>query len=78
MQSHCRGRHMDAKLSEQIEAVIDALTLSHMEATGVRQTMKKQRISFGLSFDHADGDIAQIIGKLRYMKRPAERREQVE
>lgn len=66
---------MDLMLSEQIEAVIDALTLSHMQAVHVRQAMKKQRISFGLSFDHTDDDITQLIGKLRYIKLLAVRRE---
>lgn len=72
------GHPVDAKLSEQIEAVIDALTLSHTEAKQVKQTMKKQRVSFGLSYDHADDDIAQLIGKMRYMKLLAERREAAE
>jgi len=67
---------MDAKLSEQIEAVIDALTLSHTHANVVKQAMRRQRISFGLAYDNADDDIAQLIGKLRYTKRLAERREQ--
>jgi hypothetical protein len=71
-----KGRFVDAKLSEQIEAVIDALTLSHTEAKIVKQTMKKQRVSFGLAYDNVDDDIAQLISKLRYTKRLAEHREQ--
>jgi hypothetical protein len=66
------------KLSEQIEAVIDALTLSHTCAELVSQTMRKHRVHFGLAFDHPDSDIEQQIGKLRYMKRLAERRETAE
>jgi hypothetical protein len=69
---------VDRKLSEQIEAVIDALTLSHTQAKHVAQTMKKLRISFGLTFDHPDDEITQLIGRLRYMKLLAERRERAE
>jgi hypothetical protein len=69
---------MDAKLSEQLEAIIDALTLSHTQARHVAQTMKKLHISFGLSFSHPDDDITQLIGRLRYMKLLAERRERAE
>jgi hypothetical protein len=69
---------MEAKLSEQIEAVIDALTLSHKHANVVKQTLRKQRVSFGLAYDNADDDIAQLIGKLHYTKRLAERREEAE
>jgi hypothetical protein len=67
---------MDVKLSEQIEAVIDALTLSQKHANVVKHTMRKQRVSFGLAYDNADDDIAQLIRKLRYTKRLAERREE--
>jgi hypothetical protein len=66
---------MDEKLSEQIEAVIDALTLSHTRAEIVMRTMRKQRVHFGLEYDHPDSDIKQQINKLRYMQRVAQRRE---
>ena len=44
---------MDGKLSEQIGAIIGALELAQSKAASVRQAMKKQRISFGLNYDHA-------------------------
>lgn len=69
---------MNTTLSEQIEAVIDSLTLAHTQAVHVKQAMKKRRISFGLSYDHSDDDIAQMIGKLRYIKLMAVRREAAE
>ncbi|HEY7341916.1 MAG TPA: hypothetical protein VH591_13625 [Ktedonobacterales bacterium] len=69
---------MDAKLSEQIEAVIDALTFSHTQAKHVTQMMKMLHTSFGLSFHHPDDDITHLIGRLRYMKLLAERRERAE
>jgi phage-related minor tail protein len=66
---------VDKKLSEQIEAVIDALTLSHAQVKQVTQTMRKRGVHFGESNSHVEDDIAQLSGKLRYMKRLAERRE---
>jgi hypothetical protein len=70
-----KDRAMDATLFEQIESTIDALTLSHTQAAQVRQKMKQQHISFGLNYDNVDDDITQLISRLRYVKRLAERRE---
>jgi len=66
------------KLSEQIEAVIDALTLSQTRAEIVTRTMKKLGVHFGLEYDQPDGDIKHLIGRLRYMQRLAQRRESAE
>ena len=68
---------MDAKLSEQIEGVIDAMQVPHTLARDVTQTMRQQHISFGLLYSFPDDDIGQLIDKLRYIKSLAERREQV-
>jgi hypothetical protein len=67
---------MDTTLSEKIQATIDALELAQAQAAHVSQTMRKQRISFGLDYNHVDDDIAHVTSKLRYLKRLAERREQ--
>lgn len=69
---------MDIKLSEQLEAVIDALTLSHTRAEVAMRMMRQQRVHFGLEYDYADSDIKQLISKLRYMQRVAVRREAAE
>jgi len=66
---------VDAKLSEEIEAVIDALNVPHTLAKHVTQSMRQQRISFGLLYSFPDDDIGQLIDKLRYIKFLAERRE---
>ena len=71
-----KGRQMEEKLSEQIEAVIDALTLAHTQAKHVTQTMKKLGVHFGRAYGEKDLDITQLISRPRYMKRLAERREQ--
>jgi hypothetical protein len=54
------------------------LTLSHTHGRLVEQATKTQRDSFNLASDHPDDEIAQLIGKARYMKRLAERRKQPE
>jgi hypothetical protein len=69
---------MDEKLSEQLDAVIDALTLSHTRAEITMRTMRLQHVRFGLDYDHPDSDIKHLIGRLRYMQRIAQRREAVE
>jgi hypothetical protein len=37
--------------------------------------MREQHLSFGLEYYQLDDDIAQIMNRLRYMKRLAERRQ---
>ena len=69
---------MDSKLSEQIQATIDALTLAQTQAALVSRTLRKQRVSFGLDYNYVDDDIAHVTSKLRYLKRLAERRESAE
>jgi hypothetical protein len=73
-----RGRAVDAKISEQIEAVIDALKVPHMLAKHVTQTMRQQHISFGLLYSFPDDDLAQLISKLEYIKFLAKNRERVD
>jgi hypothetical protein len=67
---------VDAKLSEQIEAIIDALAIPHTLAKDVTQTMRQQHIFFGLLYSFPDDDLGQLIDKLRYIKFLAEHREQ--
>jgi hypothetical protein len=69
---------VDSKLSEQIQATIDALTLAQTQAALVSRTLRKQRVSFGLDYNYVDDDIAHVTSKLRYLKRLAERRESAE
>lgn len=76
--NHTGDIPMDIKLSEQLEGVIDALTLSHTRAEIAMRTMRQQRVHFGLEYTYPDSDIKQLIGKLRYMQRLAQRREAAE
>jgi hypothetical protein len=67
---------MDQTLVEQIDEVVDALRLAEADAQRMKQTVRKQRISFGLAFNQVDGDILHIISQLRYMQQLAKRWEQ--
>ena len=67
---------MDAKLSDQLAAVIDALALPHTLAEQVTERMRHHRVFFGLLYRFPDGDIAQLNDKLRCMKFLAELRAQ--
>jgi hypothetical protein len=66
---------MDATLSEQLAAVIDALALPHTLAEQVTQSMRQHRVFFGLLYSFPDDDIAQLIDKFRYIKFLAEQQE---
>jgi len=69
---------MDTKLSAQLQDTLDVLALAQTKARQTSQTMKKQRVSFGLEYGHMEDDIAHIIGKMRYMLRLAQRKEQID
>ena len=64
---------MDKDVSREITEVIDTLRRAEAQATRMLQTAREQRLSFGLSMNYIDDDIAQTLGKLRYMQRVAER-----
>jgi TorA maturation chaperone TorD len=66
---------MEKTLAEQIQEVIDSLQLAGSQAAKVKQTMREQHLSFGLEYNQLDDDIAQIMNRLRYLKRLAERRQ---
>jgi hypothetical protein len=58
---------MDTILTEQIQELIDALLKDETKATRLLQTARAHDLSFGLAYNHVDDDIAQLIGRLRYM-----------
>jgi ABC-type enterochelin transport system ATPase subunit len=69
---------MATKLSEQIQATMDALALAQTQAALVALTMRKQSVYFGLDYSHFDDDIGHVTSRLRYAKQLAERRERAE
>jgi hypothetical protein len=64
---------MDKDVTRQITEVIDTLRHAEAQATQMLQAAREQRLSFGLSCNYINDDIAQTLGKLRYMLRLAER-----
>jgi len=72
------GFSMETKLSEQIQATMDALSLAQTQTALVTKAMSKQHFSFGLGYSHLDDDITQVTSKLRFQKQLAERRELAE
>ncbi|HEY1389914.1 MAG TPA: hypothetical protein VGF38_15355 [Ktedonobacterales bacterium] len=69
---------MEKTLVDAVHEAIEALQLAASQAAKVKQTMRKQRLSFGLEFNQIDDDIAQIIRRLQYMERLALRHTPVE
>jgi hypothetical protein len=51
---------MDTTLSKEIQAAIDAVALSQQKAALVTNTMRTQRVYFGLEYGHMDDDIAHL------------------
>jgi hypothetical protein len=64
---------VEAKLSEQIQDVIDVLLLAQSQAWNVKKTMRDRRYTFPLEYFYFADDIASMISKLQLMKRVAER-----
>ena len=64
---------MDKDVTWQITGVIDTLRRAEAQARLMLQAAREQRLSFGLSYNHIDDDIAQTLGRLRYMLQVAER-----
>jgi signal recognition particle GTPase len=72
---HARRERMDKSLAEQIHDVIESLLVAEYKAQRMLRTAKEKRISFGLTYNHTDDDINQLIARLRHMQSLAERRE---
>ena len=66
---------MDKSLVEQIHQIIDSLLLVEAQSKRMLSTAKEKHLSFGLTYNYVDDDIAQIIGRLRYMELVADRQD---
>jgi len=67
------GRHvlmktLEKDLAQQLERLASALQLAEQYAKQVLQAARAQRRSFGLAYNYLDEDIAQVLGRLRYMQ----------
>jgi len=67
--------HMDNSLTEQIHEIIESLLLLEAQSKQMLSTAKEKHLSFGLTYNYVDDDIAQIIGWLRYMELVADRQD---
>jgi hypothetical protein len=59
---------MDKDVTHQISAVIASVRRAEIQAKTLLQTAREMRLSFGLDYNYVDDDIAQILGRLRYMR----------
>jgi hypothetical protein len=59
---------VDKDVTQQILDVIASLRRAEEQARQMLQTARAQRLSFGLTYNYIDEDIAQILGRLRYMQ----------
>jgi hypothetical protein len=66
---------VESDLTAQIHELISIFQQAQNKATEMLQAARTQGISFGLDYNHVDGDIAQLVGRLRYMELIAQRRQ---
>ncbi len=59
---------MDKDVTQQILDVIASLRRAEEQARQMLRTARAQRLSFGLTYNYIDEDIAQVLGRLRYMQ----------
>jgi len=66
---------MKKSLEEQIHEIIESLLLVEAQSKRMLSTAKEKHLSFGLTYNYVDDDLAQIIGRLRYMELVANRQD---
>jgi hypothetical protein len=65
---------LEKTLTNQLQDVIDALLVAESKAQQAAQTIREQRVYFGLGLNHPDVEITRLISNMRYTKLLAERR----
>jgi hypothetical protein len=65
---------MEKSLADQLQDVIDALLVAESKAQQAAQTIREQRLYFGLGLNHPDVEISRLISDVRYTKLLAERK----
>jgi len=63
---------MEKALADQLQDVIDALLVAEAKARRAAQTIRAQRLYFGLGLNHPDVEITRLISTMRYTKLLAE------
>jgi hypothetical protein len=74
----CHGsedKPMDTKLSEQIQAVIDAVELAEAQMADLADTVNRNSGDSGPEYNHVQDEIARIHDELGYMRYMAVLRE---
>jgi hypothetical protein len=59
---------VDKDVTHQISALMASLRRAETQATMLLHTAREAGLSFGLDYNYVDDDIAQILGRLRYMQ----------
>jgi hypothetical protein len=63
------------QLAGRIDHVIALLQQAEIKTRELLRIARGQRLSFGLTYNYVDEDIAQALGRLRYMRLIAEHRQ---
>jgi hypothetical protein len=56
------------ELTMQVDALMRSLQHAETQAKQLLKDARAQRLSFGLTYDYLDEDIAHLIGRARYME----------
>jgi hypothetical protein len=59
-------------MPEQIRDAIASLQVVEAQVKRLLKTTRERKIFFGLTYDYVDEDIAQVLGRLRYMQHVVE------
>jgi hypothetical protein len=55
-------------LTAQVDELMQSLQHAETRAKQLLKDARAQRLSFGLTYDYLDEDIAHLIGRARYME----------
>jgi hypothetical protein len=59
---------MDKDVTQQIAALMASLGRAETQSKTLLHTARASGLSFGLDYNYVDDDIAQLLGRLRYMR----------
>ena len=59
---------MDKDVPRQISALTASLQRAETQAKTLLKTARATGLSFGLDYNYVDDDIAQVLGRVRYMR----------
>jgi hypothetical protein len=65
---------VEKTLAEQLQEMLETLTVAESQAAAVQATMGEQHIFLGLEYSDLNGDLMRFTWRVRHMKRLAELR----